>query len=102
MLGDKKYVEKGEFQVAQIQLEMNNTIANHQLLANLVKKHDGGLFYPSNIEDVNDAIQKNNNITSIIFEEKDLKELINLKWIFGLILLLLSAEWFLRKRNGAY
>lgn len=102
MLGDKKYVEKGEFQVAQIQLEMNNTIANHQLLANLVKKHDGGLFYPSNIEGVNDAIQKNNNITSIIFEEKDLKELINLKWIFGLILLLLSAEWFLRKRNGAY
>ncbi|MCB9360119.1 MAG: hypothetical protein H6587_01175 [Flavobacteriales bacterium] len=102
MLGDKKYTEKGEFQVAKIQLEMNNTIANHQLLANLVKKHDGGLFFPSNLEDISDAIQENNNIASIIFEEKDLKELINLKWIFGLILLLLSAEWFLRKRNGAY
>ncbi len=101
-LGDKNYTEKGEFQVAQIQIEMNNTIANHQLLTNLVKKHDGGLFYPSNLEDINVTIQENNNITSIIFEEKDLKELINLKWIFGLILLLLSAEWFLRKRNGAY
>jgi hypothetical protein len=102
MLGDKQYTEKGEFQVAKIQLEMNNTIANHQLLTNLVKKHDGGLFYPTNLEEINDAIQKNNNIASIIFEEKDLKELINLKWIFVLILLLLSVEWFLRKRNGAY
>lgn len=101
-LGDKNYTEKGKFQVAQIQLEMNNTIANHQLLSNLVKKHGGELFYPSTLEIIEKAILENNNIASIIFEEKDLKELINLKWIFALVLVLLSMEWFLRKRNGAY
>ena len=101
-LGDKQYAEDGEFQVARIQLEMNNTIANHQLLANLVKKHDGKLFYPSDMGNIPVSIQSNTNIASIIFEEKDLKELINLKWIFVLLIGFLSLEWFLRKRNGAY
>ena len=81
---------------------MNNTIANHQLLANLVKKHDGKLFYPSDMGNIPVSIQSNTNIASIIFEEKDLKELINLKWIFVLLIGFLSLEWFLRKRNGAY
>ena len=32
----------------------------------------------------------------------ELKDMIELKWIFFLLMALISAEWFLRKRNGAY
>jgi len=100
--GDKMFTEKGEFQVSPILLESNNTIANHKLLNNLALKHGGELFYPSNMHNVAKVIEENNNITSIIYEEKDLKEMINFKWIFILVISLLSIEWFLRKRNGAY
>lgn len=100
--GEKKYIEKGEFQVEEIQIEANNTRANHQLLKNFVSKFGGRLFTPQNMGLIAEEVENNSNITSILFEEKDIKELINLKWIFGLLILLLSLEWFLRKRNGAY
>jgi len=101
-LGNKEYLEQGQFQINELLLEANNTVANHQLLYNLSEKFGGKLFYPSSINSVVEEIKENTNITSIIYEEKDLKELINLKWIFFILLFLLSLEWFLRKRNGAY
>ena len=100
--GDKVLTEKGRFQVAPILVESNNTVANHQVLSNISLKHNGQLFYPSNMQDIPKVIDQNNNIAAIIYEEKDLKEMIHFKWIFTFVLLLLSIEWFLRKRNGAY
>jgi hypothetical protein len=32
----------------------------------------------------------------------DNEPLINWKWLFGLLIALLSIEWFVRKRNGGY
>lgn len=101
-LADKEYVETGKFQITPLQLEANNTVANHQLLQNIAEKFGGKLFLPKNTEDIAKAIETNTNITSTIYEENDLKELISLKWIFFVILSLLSIEWFMRKRNGAY
>ncbi len=83
-------------------LEANNTRANHQLLQNLAQKYSGKMFYTNQLNGLVEALSANNDITSIIYEEEDLKELIHLKWIFFLFLGLLSLEWFLRKRNGAY
>lgn len=100
--GSKEYTQKGKFQINPILLEQNNTVANHQVLQNLVTKNNGKMLYPKNMGQLEQLITNNNDITSIIYEEEDLKELINLKWIFFLILVLLSLEWFLRKRNGAY
>lgn len=102
MFGEKEYVEKGQFQINQLLMEANNTVANHQLLQNIAQKFSGKLFYPIEMDKIITEIESNENIASIIYEEKDLKELINLKWIFFFFLALLSVEWFLRKRNGAY
>jgi len=100
--GNKTYSQQGKFQINPILLEANNTVADHQLLQNLATKNDGLLIYPNAIGQLEKLILENNDIVSISYEEEDLKELINLKWIFFLILTLLSLEWFLRKRNGAY
>ena len=100
--GTKDYVETGKFQINQLLLEANNTVANHQILQNIAQKFGGKLFYPTQLEELSNVITANQDITSIIYEENDLKELINLKWIFFVLLSLLSLEWFLRKRNGAY
>ena len=101
-LGNKDYTEKGRLQIKPLFLEANNTKANHQLLQNISQKFGGELFYPTNVEGLTKALMANKDITSIIYEEDDLKEFISLKWIFFLLLALLSLEWFLRKRNGAY
>ncbi len=101
-LGNEKITEKGLFQVNALLLEANNTVANHQLLQNLSEKLNGTMLYPNQLSQLAELINKDNNIASIIYEETDLKELIDLRWIFSVLLTILSIEWFLRKRNGAY
>ena len=100
--GTKDYLENGKFQIKQLMLEASNTVANHQVLQNIAQKFGGKLFLPNQMEELSNAINANKDITSIIYEENDMKELIHLKWIFFVLLSLLSLEWFLRKRNGAY
>ena len=39
---------------------------------------------------------------SISHQNEKMEQWINLKTLFFLILVLLSLEWFLRKRNGSY
>jgi len=101
-LGNKDYVENGKLQIKQLFLEANNTRANHQLLQNIAEKFGGRVYLPMNLDEVSKTLVENNDIAAIIYEENDLKELINLKWIFFILITLLSLEWFLRKRNGAY
>jgi len=100
--GNKDYIENGSIQVKPLFLEANNLRANHQLLQNISQKFGGELLYPTNMQGLAKALMNNKDIASIIYEEEDLKEFISLKWIFFLLLTLLSLEWFLRKRNGAY
>jgi hypothetical protein len=100
--GAKDFIESGQFQIKELLLEANNTVANHQVLQNIAQKFGGKLFYPNQLNELSDSINANKDIASILYEENDLKELINLKWIFFVLLALLSLEWFLRKRNGAY
>ena len=47
-------------------------------------------------------IKNREEIKPMSFTNKEFKDAINIKWIFVFILILLSAEWFLRKRNGYY
>jgi hypothetical protein len=58
------------------------------------------MIKPSQINQLADLIRKNENIKTVVYEDKHYSDLIDLKWLFGLILLLLSTEWFLRKREG--
>jgi hypothetical protein len=49
-----------------------------------------------------DEIRNKKEIVSVSYENKQLDELINFRWLSVLILLLLSTEWLLRKRAGTY
>ena len=44
----------------------------------------------------------NHQVPDKIEATEDLKEMINLRWIFFLILTLLTAEWVIRKYLGGY
>ncbi len=100
-LGGKTEHANGEFSVKTIQLEALNTTADFNLLRNLSKKNKG-TFYN---EDQLDLLYKkitSNPPPEIIQSSEEILEIINLKWIFFLIITLLTFEWGFRKYSGAY
>lgn len=98
--GDKLYTKSGMVIVKEIVSEKINTVANHQLLYQMAKQSGGKLFYKNQLEQLQKEILSSDSIKSITYSHKQLTDLVNLQWIFYIILLLLSVEWFLRKYNG--
>ncbi|RZJ88631.1 MAG: hypothetical protein EOO20_13165, partial [Chryseobacterium sp.] len=98
--GGRKQESAGNFIVEKTNLELQQTTANHQALYNLSAISGGEMVYPDRIASLTDLILKNEKIRTVSYQDKSYEELIDLKWIFFLLILLLSSEWFLRKRNG--
>lgn len=98
--GDKLYTKSGIVIIKEIVSEKINTVANHQLLYQMAKQSGGKLFYKGQMEQLQKEILASENIKSITYSHKQLTDLVNLQWIFYIILLMLSIEWFLRKYNG--
>lgn len=98
--GDKLYTKSGVVIIKEIVSEKLNTVANHQLLYQLTQQSGGKLFYKNQLESLQKTILETESIKSITYSHKQLSDLVNLKWIFFVILILLSTEWFLRKYNG--
>lgn len=99
-LGEKSMSAHGQFTVKVLNQEARQSTANHQLLYAMAKQSGGEMLQPSQISRLADLIRKNETIKTIEYEDKHYTDLIDLKWVFVLILLLISTEWFLRKREG--
>ena len=98
--GDKLYTKSGIVIIKEIVSERINTVANHQLLYQISKQSGGKLFYKNQLELLQKDILASDSIKSITYSHKQLTDLVNLKWLFFVILAFLSIEWFLRKYNG--
>jgi len=92
----------GKFSIQPIQLELYETTANHGLLRNLSKRFGGSTVAAANLASLGDIITKNENMKPVMFQTTKTRSVINIKWIFFLILGLLALEWFLRRFNGGY
>ena len=101
-VGEKLYTQKGQFSVSALQIELTNTVADHQLLYRISRDHGGEMVHPSDLDKIAQKLQSRDDVKSVSYSEKKLDDLLNLKWIFFVLLALLSAEWFMRKRNGVY
>jgi hypothetical protein len=64
--------------------------------------NNGKLFYPAEIQKIAGEINASETIKPLSYAHQRLEDLINLKWIFVLLLITLTAEWFFRKREGGY
>lgn len=98
--GNKKYTAKGSFIVKELFAEYQQTQADHQLLYNLASLSNGEMVFPNDINKIPHYIRQNQKVKTISYSDKNYEDLINLKWVFGILVCLLSLEWFLRKRNG--
>jgi len=91
----------GTFVVKKMQIEQTRLRADHQLLRNLAKENDGNFYLDNNLEDLSTELSTQ-KAQSIIHSQEDFLNIINIKWLFFLILFLFSIEWFLRKYHGSY
>lgn len=98
----KNYNVEGEFVVKALKVEYLNTVANHQLLYSLSEKTGGKMYSKEDFQSIVNDIKKNNKIASISYVNQELTDVIKWGWILVILISLLSLEWFLRKRYGAY
>jgi hypothetical protein len=100
--GDKTVTSSGAFTVLPINIESENIVAKHNELFALSENHGGKMFLPSETDKLADELLKNNDIKPISHFDKAMKEMVDFPLLFLFLLLLISAEWFLRKYHGGY
>ncbi|MCC7302012.1 MAG: hypothetical protein IT233_05170 [Bacteroidia bacterium] len=100
--GDKILTARGQFSISTIHLEQVSTTADHQLLYALAKKNAGAMMYPGNMSGLPDILNAREDVKTVTYMHRKLSDLINIRWLFFMLLLLLAAEWLIRKRSGAY
>ncbi len=98
----KSYKKSGSFIVNDISLENLETSANHNLLQQIAENSNGKFYTLKNINRMLDDIDKRTDIVTITSDESTFKDIIDFKWLFFLLIILLGTEWFLRRRVGSY
>tara|TARA_R110002072_G_scaffold138653_4_gene281994 strand:- start:58 stop:1938 length:1881 start_codon:yes stop_codon:yes gene_type:complete len=101
-LGEEEFSRKGSFSVVKSDLEQLDLVARHQILRQL-SKETGGEFYKSDqLDQMIEALKNSNSSKAIQREETNISSLLNKKWIFFTLLILLGLEWGFRKFFGKY
>jgi hypothetical protein len=100
-LNNKEEHVSGEFAVIARQAELQNLTADFDLLKKM-SSNTGGRFYPLSKADELTAALQTKKAKSVIHTEESYSSLVNLKWVFFLLLSLVSLEWFARKFFGSY
>ncbi|MBO4777247.1 MAG: hypothetical protein J5588_02020 [Bacteroidales bacterium] len=94
--------KKGSFVVMPMQLESQQTRANHSVLADLSEQTGGKMYSAQECEAIVNDLQENKNIVSVAHSIRSRNLFVDLPLILIIILLSISAEWFLRKYYATY
>lgn len=97
----ERFTAQGEVQVRALIAEQLSTVADHALLADLAARSSGILRRPDDLDAIAAAIESGGGVARSYVQPR-FTDLIEARWIFFVILLLLAAEWVLRRRSGAY
>lgn len=92
---------RGEFAVVKRQTELQNLTADFDLLKALSANTGGRFYQAANAQVLKSELQKT-EAKSVIHTEETYDTLINLKWVFVVLVLLATFEWTLRKYFGSY
>lgn len=100
-LNGKREVAEGSFAVETLALEDIDLTANHQLLRNIANNSGGQFFKQQELNKLVETILAL-DAKPISRSSENLNPLINNPLWLIVLLVLISAEWFLRKYHGSY
>ncbi|MBL7765108.1 MAG: hypothetical protein JNJ58_03370 [Chitinophagaceae bacterium] len=98
----RSHSASGNFRVISLNIEEVNTTADFGMLNQLAKMYGGEFVFANQINTLKEKIKNNPNVKSVIRSDETTRPLIDIKWIFAFLIMLLSIEWFVRKRTGNY
>ncbi len=101
-VSDKSYSSSGQFTITLLQAEQTESVADHELMNALAQKNGGEMFYPGQLDQLKALLLKRDDMKTVSYSHYKLRDLVDVKAIFFILLGLLSLEWFLRKRAGSY
>ncbi|MBT3383388.1 MAG: hypothetical protein HN778_05650 [Prolixibacteraceae bacterium] len=101
-IGNEIFSENGSFTIVPVNLENVQTRANHQVLYQLAVQSGGNFYLPAQVEDLIRELKSGRQLKISNYFQEMVNELLNFRWLFFVLLLLLSLEWFLKKFWGIY
>ena len=102
VLNGETYSASSNFVVKALDYEGLISQADHQLLNRLATASGGKMFQPDQTEELAQEILSRADFKPLAYYQSSIEEIINWRWLLGLIALLLGVEWFIRKFKGAY
>lgn len=91
----------GTFTIRDLQIETTILTADHNLLRNIAAQNNGNFYDKTQTSELKETLLKEEK-TFKIYSSENYLAIINMKWGFFILILFVSAEWFLRKYNGSY
>ena len=88
---------EGSFSVESLNLEQQTLTADHNLLATVASLTGGEVYHPSQLSTLNSQLS---TIKPTIYTHTRYAEFLRLPLVLALIILLLAAEWVIRKYHG--
>lgn len=101
-VGGELLKDVGSFNVIGLQKELLNLTANFGVLRSVSENSGGQFFVYKDIDKLSEQLLNDQGFNSVISEDTVLNDLINMKWLFWILTLLLALEWFIRKWAGGY
>jgi hypothetical protein len=98
----QEYSDRGRFSISEIQLESFDLEARHNLLYALSEQRGGKVFYLNETEQLANELLERNEIKPVIYQNVKTNPLISLKWLFPILLILLTIEWVIRRYFGSF
>jgi hypothetical protein len=102
LISGKSETISGNVVVKPLQLEYTESVANHNLLRQMAASTGGKVLKPDDTDAMIEALKTLPSAKPVIYTEQTFKDLIHQKWLFFLMVLLLSVEWGVRKWLGSY
>lgn len=99
--GSETFKRQGSFIVQPFNAELQDYISNHALLKQLSLRTGGEVIPLDSLNNIDQYLSKHSIIVPISNTEETYTSLINIKWVLLIIVLLISAEWFLRRFFGS-
>jgi hypothetical protein len=99
-VSDQTVARSGSFTILDFNVEQQFLNAEVTKLRRLATNTDGKVFFITETEAMIDALMTDNRYQQIQKRAQKVVPLVDWKYLLGLIIVLLIAEWFIRKYNG--
>jgi hypothetical protein len=99
-LAGKRHTASGNFIVEDVNLEQANHVADHALLNTIAQTTGAQMLYPDQFDQLPQLLAQRDDLKSVVYAHTRYTELLNLPLILILLIILLAAEWTLRKLKG--